>query len=261
MAESTKKVAFVTGAARGLGAAAATALAQQGHAVVISDILDQVGEETAQRLRDAGHDATFLHHDVTSATEWQSVIDATIARHGRLDVMVNNAGITLVRTIEDCSLADFHRVMDINFTSCFLGTQHAVRLMKDSGGGVIINISSNSTKDVVPESVVYSPSKAAVANMTKVVAIHCAARGYDIRAVSVHPGPMGTDMLLSDPTVPLDAIAAGIPMGRLGRPREIGEVVAFLASDSASFITGSEIFVDGGMTVSLAPIPPAKVAR
>jgi 3alpha(or 20beta)-hydroxysteroid dehydrogenase len=261
MPTSTRKVAFLTGAARGLGAAAATALAEQGHAVVITDILDQVGEAMAQKLRDAGHDAMFLHHDATNPAEWQSAMDAVMARHGRLDVLVNNAGITNVRTIEDCTLEEMRRLMDINYTSCFLGTQHAVRLMKSSGGGAIINIASNSTKDVVPVSTAYSPSKAAVANLTKVVALHCAAQGYDIRVVSVHPGPMGTDMLLSDPTVPLDAIAASVPMGRLGRPREVGEVVAFLASDSASFITGAEIFVDGGSTVNLVQIPAAKPAK
>jgi 3alpha(or 20beta)-hydroxysteroid dehydrogenase len=260
MSASNNKVAFITGAARGLGAAAATAMAQQGWTVVITDILDKAGEETAQRLRDAGHTAEYYHLDVTDPKAWVTVLDAARAKFGRLDAMVNNAGVTLVRTIEDCSLEDFYRVMDINFTSCFIGTQQAVLRMKDSGGGVIINISSNSTKDVVPESVVYSPSKAAVANLCKVVAIHCAARGYNIRVVSVHPGPMGTDMLLSDPSVPLDAIASSIPLGRLGKPKEVGEVVAFLASDSASFITGSEIFVDGGMTVSLVPIAPAKPA-
>lgn len=247
------KVAIVTGAARGLGAACATALAQQGAAVILTDLRAAQGEVTAESLRKAGYQALFLEHDVASEASWDAIIDAAVKNFGRIDIVVNNAGINLAKTIEEVTLEEFRRVLEINLLGCFLGTQRAIRQMKTSGGGSIINIASNSTRDVIPLTTAYSSSKAAVANLSKVAAMHCAAARYNIRVNSVHPGPIETDMLTSDPNVPLGLIASLVPIGRLGQPREIGEVVAFLASDSASFMTGAEIFVDGGMSVNMAP--------
>lgn len=247
------KIAIVTGAARGLGAACATALAQQGASVVLTDLLIEQGEATAAALRKAGHQAEFVQHDVASEASWDNVIATALKQFGRVDIVVNNAGINLAKTIEDVTLDEFRRVLEINLLGCFLGTQRAIRQMKTSGGGAIVNIASNSTRDVIPLTTAYSSSKAAVANLSKVAAMHCAAARYNIRVNSVHPGPTETDMLISDPSVPLALIASLVPIGRLGQPREIGEVVAFLASESASFVTGAEIFVDGGMSVNMTP--------
>jgi NAD(P)-dependent dehydrogenase (short-subunit alcohol dehydrogenase family) len=256
MKRLTGKVALVTGASRGLGAASAAALAQEGARVLLTDVLDLLGEATSAALNQQGHDTFFLHHDVADEQQWEAVLDAAVARYGHIDIVVNNAGINLPKTIEDLSTDEFRRVVEVNLIGCFLGTQRAIRRMKQTGGGSIINIASNSTQNVVPLTAAYSPSKAAIANLTKVAAVHCAAQRYNIRVNSVHPGPIETDMLTGGVARAADIpqvkqLIDAIPMGRMGRPSEIGEVVAFLASDAASFMTASEVFVDGGLTVSM----------
>jgi 3alpha(or 20beta)-hydroxysteroid dehydrogenase len=250
------KVGIVTGAARGLGAASAEALAREGASVMLTDILSERGHATAESLRAQGLNCAFHDHDVTRPDQWDTVIAATLKRFGRLDIMVNNAGITTATTIEDLTLEELRRVLEVNLVSCFLGTQKAIRQMKLTGGGAIINIASNATQNVVPLTAAYGPSKAAVANLTKVAAIHCAVQRYNIRVNSVHPGPSDTEMLSGGASRPLDIpqiqqLVAAVPMGRMGQPREIGEVVAFLASEAASYMTAAEIFVDGGLTVSM----------
>jgi NAD(P)-dependent dehydrogenase (short-subunit alcohol dehydrogenase family) len=184
------------------------------------------------------------------------VLAQTIENFGRLDILVNNAGVQMPKTIEDMSLAEFQRVLEINLSGCFLGTQRAIRQMKGSGGGAIVNIASNSTRSVVPLTTAYSPSKAAVANLSKVAALHCAHEGYKIRVNSVHPGPCETDMLTGGAARAADIpqvrqLIDAIPLKRMGRPAEVGEVVAFLASEGASYITATEVFVDGGLTASM----------
>jgi 3alpha(or 20beta)-hydroxysteroid dehydrogenase len=249
------KVALITGAARGLGAATARVLGAQGARVVITDVLDEPGRQTCAALIEHGIDAMFCHHDVTSESQWDQVIEQTLARFGKLDILVNNAGIQLPKTVEDMSLAEFRQVMDVNLTGCFLGTRHGIAQMK-SNGGAIVNIASNSTKTMVPLTTAYSPSKAAVANLSKVAALHCAKEGYRIRVNSVHPGPCETDMLTGGAEKAMDIpqvrqLIDAIPMGRMGQPSEVGEAVAFLASDAASYITATELFVDGGLTASM----------
>ncbi len=248
--------ALVTGAARGIGAACAASLAAQGARVLLTDVTAPAGEETAAALRARGHLATFRVLDATSEAGWDEVVSQAVADFGRLDIVVNNAGIHLPRTIEDLTLDEFRHVLEVNLLSCFLGTRKAIQTMKSTGGGAIINIASNSTQVVVPLTAPYSPSKAAVANLSKVAALHCAAQRYNIRVVSVHPGPIATDMLLGGASRAADIpevkrLIDAIPLGRMGQTREIGDVVAFLASDAASFMTATEVFVDGGLTVSM----------
>jgi 3alpha(or 20beta)-hydroxysteroid dehydrogenase len=251
------KVALVSGGARGIGAACGAAMAAQGARVILADLPQSDGEATAAALRDEGRQAIFLPLDVTDEAGWRHTMEAVSAKYGRLDVLVNNAGITLSKTVEEITLQEFKRVLDINLLGVFLGTQNAIRLMKSSGGGSIINIASNSTDAVVPLTTAYSPSKAAVANFTKVAAVHCAVERYNIRVNSVHPGPTETPMLtgggaMRATDIPqVRALIEAIPMGRMAQPAEIGNVVMFLASDLSSYMTAAEIFVDGGLTVRM----------
>jgi 3alpha(or 20beta)-hydroxysteroid dehydrogenase len=250
------KAAIVTGAARGIGAACALSLAREGAQVLLTDVLTEEGEATAAGLREDGHRALFHHHDVSDAQQWIDIMDFALLQFGRLDVVVNNAAINLVGTIEEVTLEGFRRVLDINVLGCFLGTQQAILRMKRTGGGSIINMASNSSKNVVPLTTAYSPSKAAVANLTKVAAVHCAVERYGIRVNSVHPGPIEAPMLTGGAERPLEIpqvrkLVEAIPLGRMGQPREVADVVTFLASDAASYITGAEIFVDGGLTISM----------
>ncbi|MCK8683277.1 SDR family NAD(P)-dependent oxidoreductase [Pseudomonas umsongensis] len=250
------KVAIVTGAARGLGAATAQVLAREGAKVLLTDVLLETGLNYCAMLAEQGHEAVFCEHDVTSESDWDRVMSTALEHFGRIDILVNNAGIQLPQTIEEMSLADFRRVLDVNLVGCFLGTQRAIRQMKNTGGGAIVNIASNSTQTIVPLTTAYSPSKAAVANLSKVAALHCAKEGYAIRVNSVHPGPCETDMLTGGDARAADIpqvrqLIDAIPLKRMGRPSEVGEVVAFLASDAASYVTAAELFVDGGLTASM----------
>jgi 3alpha(or 20beta)-hydroxysteroid dehydrogenase len=224
---------------------------------MLTDILPERLAATVESLQARGFTVAGHNHDVTQAEQWAEVLRATLSRFGRLDVVVNNAGITTATTIEDLTLEELRRVFDINFVGCFLGTQLGIRHMKDTGGGSIINIASNATRNVIPQTAAYGPSKAAVANLTKVAAVHCATRRYNIRVNSVHPGPTETEMLTGGAARAMDIpevarLIESVPMGRMGQPREIAEVVAFLATEAASYMTGAELFIDGGLTVSMS---------
>ena len=250
------KVALVTGAARGIGAACATVLAREGAQVVLTDVLAERGEAKAADLRQAGYRALFRSLDVTDERAWDGVMRDVIGEFGKIDVVVNNAGITMARTIEDLTVEEFRHVLNVNLLSCFIGTQKGIAHMKASGGGSIVNIASNSTATVVPLTTAYSPSKAAVANLTKVAALHCALARFNIRVNSVHPGPTETEMLTGGAARAVDLpqvkrLIEAIPTGRMGQPEEIANVVAFLASDASSYMTAAEVFVDGGLTVSM----------
>lgn len=241
------RVALVTGAARGLGAAITAALVRDGARVLGCDILDEAGAAMA-----AGHGGKVSYHhlDVRDETGWASAVALAASRFGGLDILVNSAGITQTTSFEDATMEQFHRVMDINYFGTVLGCRAAVPAMRRRGGGAIVNLSSNSTRKIVPVAATYSPTKAAVANFTKVVAAQCARDG--IRANSVHPGASETPMILND-EIGVDhpairAIVAQIPMGRMGKPEEQADVVAFLVSDEARYLTGAEIFVDGAGT-------------
>jgi len=243
----SRRVALVTGASRGIGAATARELAAAGASVVLTDILDAEGEALADKLRAAGQQAIYLHLDVADDGQWHDVVEAVVTRFGRLDILVNNAGIGTTPDVEAETLQGWNRLIAINQTGVWLGMKAVAPKMREVGGGSIINISSIfGAVGGFGASIAYHASKGAVRLMTKSAAIRYARQG--IRVNSVHPGFIDTPMLDSVDADAEAAILAGTPMGRLGRPEEIGAVIAFLASDAASYMTGSEVYVDGGWT-------------
>lgn len=243
------KVALVTGAAQGIGAAIAEAFSREGATVYLADIAVEAGLELAERLNAAGGSARFVSLDVSQEQQWCDALDGIADDRGRLDVLVNNAGVALpIMPIDERPVADWDRVMTINARSVFLGTHHALPLMIRNGGGSIVNLSSAAALGQWQNmEAAYAASKAAVHVFTKSVGTQYAAQG--IRCNSVHPGPIETDMaraiLAADPAVIARRLTR-VPMGRLGRAEEVANAVLFLASDEASYITAAEIAVDGG---------------
>jgi 3(or 17)beta-hydroxysteroid dehydrogenase len=243
------KVALVSGGARGIGAAITKILAQEGAKVVIGDVLEDAGQKTAAEINDAGGECVFVRLDVTSEAAWNSAVGEAVSRFGKLDILVNNAGVTSRGMIEDISVDDWTRVMDVNIKGGFLGTKASIPLMRANGGGSIVNISSGAAIAPQPNtSGAYSASKGAVRIFTKSTAIQYA--GENIRCNSVHPGPVETDMLnLSrEDDTELATMKARVPLGRFGSTEDIAYGVLYLASDESSFVTGSELVIDGGRT-------------
>jgi len=243
------KVALITGGASGLGRADAEVLAREGAGVVLTDINDDAGESAAEHIRSAGGRATFIHHDVSDEAQWQKVIAAVRDEHGRLDVLVNNAGIAVVESIEQCSLDSFHRQNAIMSDGVFLGCKHALPLMHESGGGSIINMSSIASHLGYPIFFAYSAAKGAVRAMSKAIAVHCQMNGYKIRVNSIHPGAIDTPMI--DQTVSelgLEDKTAISPVG-LGQPEDVANAILFLASDESRFINGTEIIIDNALSI------------
>ena len=241
------KVAFVSGGARGMGAAEAKLFAREGAKVVIGDVLDDEGRQTEAEINELGGECLFVHLDVASEDSWQSAIADTVSRFGKLNILVNNAGIVSRSMLEDITVDEWDRVMDINAKGVFLGTKAAIPEMRKEGGGSIVNISSisgNTGQAYV--GAVYNASKGAVRIFTKSTAIQYASEG--IRANSVHPGPIDTPMTANrkgDPVAEAESIAR-IPLGRTGQPDDVAYGVLYLASDESSFVTGSELVIDGG---------------
>ncbi|MCB1744823.1 MAG: glucose 1-dehydrogenase [Gammaproteobacteria bacterium] len=243
------KVALISGGARGMGAVEGRLFAEEGARVVLGDVLDDEGHALAAQIQAAGGQALYVHLDVTSEADWQCAVDTAVQRFGRLDVLVNNAGVSGVGRIEDVSLEEWHRVMEINSTGVFLGTRAAIPALRAAGGGSIVNISSQlglvGTDNSSPQ---YQASKGSVRLLTKTTAIQYAEEG--IRANSVHPGPIETPMTAArrgDPST-VRLITSRIPLGRYGKPEEVAYGVLYLASDEAAFVTGSELVIDGGWT-------------
>ncbi len=246
------KICLVTGGARGLGLAAAEALLAEGAKVMITDVDRAQGEAEAARL---GANAAFRLQDVTKTEQWQDVLAAIDAKWGALDVLVNNAGIANIVDVENLSLQTWQRTLDINLSGVFLGTQAAIARMKGRGGS-IVNIAS--IEGILGEAVLpaYNASKGGVRLFSRSAAIHCARSGYNIRVNNVCPGFAETQMVSGAlaTLAPADAQAFAektltrIPMGRFARPAEIAAAVLFLASDESSYVTGSDLVVDGGMT-------------
>ena len=242
------KVALITGAARGQGACEASLFAQEGAKVVLTDILDEEGESAAAAIRQQGGDAIYIRLDVTNEQQWQDVIQATVDRYGKLDILVNNAGIFPMVRVEDTPVELWEQVMDINATGVFLGTKHAIPAMRSAGGGSIINISSVAGLVGGSQAAAYSASKGAVRILTKGTAVQYASD--NIRCNSVHPGIIVTQMteeLLSDEDR-RTARLTGTPIGRFGTVDDVAYGVLFLASDESSYVTGSELVIDGGST-------------
>lgn len=248
------KVALVTGAASGLGRAIALMLAREGARLVVSDI-NLPGVQAVAAEIGAG-DAVApiaVAHDVTDAGQWQSVLDQIEADCGVLDILVNNAGIGTLGNVEETTFEDWRRVHSVDLDSVFLGCKLALPLMRASGAGSIINISSIAGIVADRNMAGYNSAKAAVMHLTKSVALHCARSGEGVRCNSVHPAFIDTPIL--DPMakdMPRDELLAKlgrqIPLGHVGRPEDVANVVLFLASDESTFITGTEIRIDGGLS-------------
>ncbi|MFP5307186.1 MAG: glucose 1-dehydrogenase [Gammaproteobacteria bacterium] len=259
MDRARDKVCLVTGAARGLGLAAVEALLAGGARLMLTDVDAAEGETQAARLRQAGFDARFMPQDVTDAAQWAQVLDATQAAFGGLDVLVNNAGVAALADVEKATAEHWRRTLAVNLDGVYLGTQAAIERMKPSNGGrggSIVNIASIEGLIGEPLIPAYNASKGGVRLFSKSSAIHCARAGYGIRINCVCPGFAETQMVSGavGRLSPEDAQAfiartlARIPMGRFARPEEIAQAVLFLASDASSYVTGSDLVVDGGMT-------------
>ena len=248
MSKLDGKVALISGGARGQGAAEARLFAQEGAKVVIADILDAQGQQVEAEINELGGDALYIHMDVTSESDWQNAVHATVAKYGRLDILVNNAAIIIEKAaIEDRAAAEWDRVFEVNAKGVFLGTKHAIPEMRKAGGGSIVNISSVAgIAQSLHQEPAYAASKGAVRIFSKVTASQHAADG--IRCNSVHPGPIDTDMLASamGDEARLQDRLARVPMRRMGSVDEIAKGVLYLASDDSSYVTGSELVIDGG---------------
>ncbi|NML92718.1 glucose 1-dehydrogenase [Novosphingobium olei] len=246
MARLAGKLAFVTGAASGLGAAIARAYAAEGAQVVVADIDEPAGTALATELGNA----QFVRLDVTSEQSWAEAV----APFARIDVLVNNAGITTLGSIEECTVAQFRHELDIDVIGVFIGIQAALPKMKQHGGS-IINMSSLAGVSASANLVVYNAAKAAVTLMTKSCALHFAQSGYPIRCNSIHPGAIHTpiiDKVLAqsdDPDALYASFVATHPIGRLGKPEEIAAIAVYLASDESAFATGAEFRIDGGASI------------
>ena len=249
MGRLENKVALISGGSRGMGAAEAKMFAAEGAHVVIADILEDEGRKTASKIAETGARCLFTNLNVLKASDWESAISTVTSAFGKLDILVNNAGVTSRMMLLETSEPEWDRVMDINTKGTFLGIKTAIPAMKYSGGGSIVNISSQmglvGADYISPQ---YQASKGAVRILTKSVAIQYASD--NIRCNSIHPAPIETDMTadIRDDADSFQDMLRRIPMGRYGKPEEVAYAVLYLASDESSFVTGSEVVVDGGWT-------------
>ena len=242
------KVALITGGARGIGASQAKLFAREGAKVVIADVLDAEGRQTEAEINETGGECLFVRLDVTDETNWQDAIAATVARFGKLDILVNNAGIYIGGRVEDTSVETWDQLFGVNAKGVFLGTKYAIPEMRSAGGGSIINVSSVMGIVGSMYSAAYNASKGAARLLTKAAAIQYAKEG--IRVNSIHPGVTDTPMVsevVKDETFQRIRLARN-PISRLGQPEDIAYGTLYLASDEASFVTGTELVIDGGWT-------------
>ncbi|GAA2343114.1 glucose 1-dehydrogenase [Saccharopolyspora halophila] len=242
------KVALITGAARGQGAAIARGFVAEGASVVIADVREELGKRTADELGDA---AIFQRLDVSDETDWAAAVVATTQQFGKLDVLVNNAGVLTFSALEDMELAEYERIVRVNQFGTFLGMRAAVPELDAAGGGSIVNFSSVEGLGGMPNLVAYTASKFAIRGMTKAAATELGRRG--IRVNSVHPGMVDTGMI-RDFTGDGDISPIGemVPLGRPGEPEDVVGLVVFLASDESGYCTGAEFVADGGCTATHA---------
>jgi 3alpha(or 20beta)-hydroxysteroid dehydrogenase/cyclopentanol dehydrogenase len=242
------KVALITGGSRGQGATEARLFAKEGAAVVIADILEDQGKQLEAEINESGGRALFTRLDVTSEEDWQRAIRETVAAFGKINILVNNAGIYARVAIVDTTLEDWNRIMDINSTGVFLGTKTVIPAMQDAGGGSIINLSSTAGLVGSARGSAYGASKGSVRLFTKYTAIQHATDG--IRANSIHPGPIETEMIADNLSTDEGRAASisRVPLGRIGTVDDVAYGALFLASDESSFMTGAELVIDGGIT-------------
>ena len=242
------KVALISGSARGMGATEARLFACEGAKVVVGDVRDQDGRQVAAQIAETGGEAMFVRLDVTREEDWRRAVRETVQRFGKLNVLVNNAGIYSNVPIEHAPVEEWDQIMAVNARGVFLGTKHVIPAMREAGGGAIVNISSTVGIVGSQSGSAYGPSKGAVRLLTKYTALQHAKD--QIRANSVHPGPTDTEMIahmLSEPGARARTVES-MPLGRLGTAEDIAYGALFLASDESSFMTGSELVMDGGVT-------------
>lgn len=242
------KVALITGAASnpGLGRSIALMFAKEGAKLVLSDINAQGLEATLADVKALGADAIGLSQDVTSEQGWIDTIAAVESRFGQLDILVNNAGVAVLRNLDEMTMDEYNRQMDINMTSVFIGCREAIKAMRKTGGGSIVNMSSVAGLVGMPGTGAYGVSKAGVRILSKTVALENAR--YNIRCNSVHPGMIMTNIqedAMRDNPKHFDVLVASLPMARMGTPEEVASCVLFLASDESSYVSGTELVVDG----------------
>jgi NAD(P)-dependent dehydrogenase (short-subunit alcohol dehydrogenase family) len=255
--------ALITGGARGLGAGMAQALATAGAAVVVADILDEVGAATVHALRAGGATAHFVHLDVSDEAQWETAVAATVRELGGFDILINNAGVEETALVTEIDVAALRRMLDVNIVGTALGLKHAFRAMRPGGaageGGAVVNVASVAATIAFPAIAGYSATKSAVDRLTRVAAMESGQLGYGVRVNCVYPGLVPTDMgmklagdvvaagLFPSPEAAVGAIVAQTPLGRLGTVADMADAVVFLCSDAARFITGAGLPVDGGM--------------
>jgi len=255
--------ALITGGARGLGAGMAQALAAAGAAVMVGDLLEEVGAATVQALRAGGATAHFVHLDVTDEAQWETAVAATVRELGGFDILINNAGVEETALVTDIDVAALRRMLDVNIVGTALGLKHALRAMRPGGaagtGGAVVNVASVAATIAFPAIAGYSATKSAVDRLTRVAAMESGQLGYGVRVNCVYPGLVPTDMgmklagdvvtagLFPSPDAAVGAIVAQTPLGRLGTVADMADAVVFLCSDAARFITGAGLPVDGGM--------------
>ena len=257
------KKALVTGGARGIGAAIAQALADAGAAIMIADILEDVGRNTAATIAKSGATTGFVKLDVTDDLQWEKAVAATVATLGGYDILINNAGIEITSLVIDVRAEDLRRMCDVNIVGVGLGMKHAFRAMRPGGaagaGGAIVNIASVAATIAFPAIAGYSGTKSAVDRMTRVAAMEAGKLGYGVRVNCLYPGLVPTDMgmqlagdivkvgLAPDANLAFASVVEQTPLGRLGEVGEIADAAVFLCSPEARFITGAGLPVDGGM--------------
>lgn len=257
------RTALVTGGARGLGAGMAQALAEAGAAVMIGDILEDAGRETARAIAATGAKAAFVHLDVTDEAGWLAAVAATHTAFGGFDILINNAGVEETALVSEIDVEALRRMLDVNIVGTALGLKHAFRAMRPGGlagqGGAVVNVASVAATIAFPAIAGYSATKSAVDRLTRVAAMEAGQLGHGVRVNCVYPGLVPTDMgmklatdvvtagLFPSPEAAVGAIVAQTPLGRLGTVADMADAVVFLCSDAARFITGAGLPVDGGM--------------
>ena len=248
MGRLDNKVALISGATGGQGSLEVQLFCDEGAKVIFGDIQDEKGKALETEVRNSGGDATYVHLDVTSESDWQKAVSKSVELYGKLDILINNAGVLLIKNLEETSESEWDFVHDVNSKGVFLGSKSAISAMKISDGGSIVNISSIAGLIGTAMAPAYGASKGAVRLLTKSIAVQYGPDG--IRCNSVHPGiikdnPMGEKVLQNSP-VSNDQLLADVPLGRFGLSKEIAMGVLYLASDESRYVTGSELVIDGG---------------